>query len=103
MGVQKTLITQVYSNWKDATTELKRHAVCSYHKASAELIRNFVVIMDNKAPRVDLMLDKRAKEHLERHREVLRSILGCLEFCGRQGIALRGHWDDDTSTRPQET
>ncbi|XP_068704128.1 52 kDa repressor of the inhibitor of the protein kinase-like [Montipora foliosa] len=44
------------------------------------------------------MLDKKAKEQLERNREVLRSILRCLAFCGGQGIALRGHRDDDTST-----
>ena len=50
-GRAKTLITQVYSNWKDATVELKRHAVCSYHKASAEFMRNFVVTRDNKASR----------------------------------------------------
>ena len=61
-------------------------------------MRNFVVTMDNKASRVDLMLDKKAKEQLERNREVLRSILRCLEFCARQEIALRGHRDDETST-----
>lgn len=94
----KTLITQVDSSWKDATDELKRHAVCSYHKASAELMRNFAITMDNKASRVDLMLDKKAKEQLERNREALRSILRCLEFCGSQWIAIRGHRDDDTST-----
>ena len=51
----------MYSNWKDDTGELK-HAGCSYHKASAEFMRIFVVTMDNKASRVDLMLDKTAKE-----------------------------------------
>ena len=35
---------------------------------------------------------------MQRNRQVLRSILKCLEFCGRQGIALRGHRDDETSS-----
>ena len=61
-------------------------------------MRNFAVTMDKKASRADLMLDKKAKEQLERNKEALRFILRCLEFCGRQGIALSGHRDDDTST-----
>ena len=44
------------------------------------------------------MLDKKAKEQLARNREVSRSILRCLEFCGRQGIAFPDHRDNDTST-----
>ena len=31
------------------------------------------------------------KEKFEENREILTSIIKCLEFCGRQGICLRGH------------
>lgn len=33
---------------------------------------------------------------IERNRNILKPILKCIEFCGRRGIALRGHCDDDT-------
>ena len=35
---------------------------------------------------------------MTRNRSVLTSIIKCLEMCGWQGIALRGHRDDSTST-----
>ena len=33
---------------------------------------------------------------IEKNRHVLKSILKCIEFCGRRGITLRGHRDNDT-------
>ena len=32
--------------------------------------------------------------HIQKNRLVLKSIISAVEFCGRQGIALRGHRDD---------
>ena len=36
-------------------------------------------------------------QQVGRNCQFLKSIISCLEFCGRQGIALRGHKDDSTS------
>ena len=38
------------------------------------------------------------KEVIEKNRTFLTSILKCIESCGRNGLALRGHRDDATVT-----
>ena len=34
---------------------------------------------------------------MKKNQEFLTSIIECAEFCGRQGLALRGHRDDSTT------
>lgn len=46
--------------------------------------------------RIDATLTSGNQEIIQRNRQILMSIIKSLVFCGRQGIALRGHRDDDT-------
>ncbi len=46
--------------------------------------------------RIDHSLSSECAQQVERNRTVLKSTISCFEFCGRQGIALRGHRDDAT-------
>ena len=48
--------------------------------------------------RVDHCISMQIREQVASNRTFLKSIISCIEFCGRQGIALRGHRDDATST-----
>ncbi|XP_071835292.1 52 kDa repressor of the inhibitor of the protein kinase-like [Apostichopus japonicus] len=89
------LINKSYTNWKDALADLKKHSVCEYHKTSAALMESFVRTTQNEASRVDLMLNARKMEQIAKNRDVLRSILRCVEYCGRHGIAMRGHAGED--------
>lgn len=50
--------------------------------------------MNKPQCRVDQILSHGATQIVDRNREFLESIIRCLEFCGRQGIALRGQRDD---------
>ena len=88
---QKKLISEPNENWKDALEDLKNHASCKYHNNSMAKMWTY----ENYAYRIDLTIAEKSSRTFH---EVLRSLLKCLEFCGRQGIALRGHRDDDTST-----
>ena len=58
----------------------------------------FLGTYENYASRIDLTIAETSSRTFEQNREVLQSVLKCLEFCGRQGIALWGHRDDETST-----
>ena len=58
----------------------------------------FLGTYENYASRIDLAIAETSSRIFQQNQEVLRSVLKCLEFCGRQGIALRGHRDDETST-----
>lgn len=47
--------------------------------------------------RIDAKITEQAGVNFEKNVETLNSIIKCLEFCGRQGIPIRGHRDDSTS------
>ena len=40
-------------------------------------------------------MNSQAAEQVRKNMIFLTSILKCIEFCGRQGIDLRGHRDDN--------
>ena len=40
------------------------------------------------------MLTIASTELVEKNREYISSIISAIKYCGRQGIALRGHQDD---------
>ena len=52
--------------------------------------------MNNPEKDIGVAISGKNKEMFEENREILMS--KCLEFCGRQGISLRGYRDDNTSS-----
>lgn len=93
-GRAKLLIEKPYKNWKDSIADLKKHSVCDYHMTSATKMKYFVSTTENDAGRIDLLMNNKKREQIVKNREILKSILRCIEFCGRHGIALRGHEED---------
>ena len=81
----------------DALEDLKNHASCEYHCNSIAKMWAFLRTYENYASRIDLTIAETSSRTFQQNREVLRSVLKCLKFRGRQGIALRGH-RDETST-----
>ena len=58
----------------------------------------FVEIMENPERRVDFSVSTNAEMQVQNNRKSFKSILKCIEFCGRQGMVLRGHLDDDATS-----
>lgn len=58
-------------------------------------MHEFMKIMENEELGIDYILDRKLKERVEKNRTILKSIIRCLEYCGRRGIALTGHRDDE--------
>lgn len=94
----KKLITEAYQNWKDAVEDLKKHATCDYHMNAAAKMNAFVKTYEDPSNRIDLSITDDSCRRIQQNREILTSVLKCLQFCGRQGIVLRGHRDDDTNS-----
>lgn len=92
----KKFISEPYTNWKDALTDLKTHAGCGYHLSSMSRMMVFMQTHTNPARRIDLNISEETSVRVETNRQVLFAILKSLIYCGRQGISLRGHRDDDT-------
>lgn len=94
----KKLITEAYHNWKDAVEDLKKHATCDYHMNAAVKMNAFVKTYEDPLNRIDLSINDDSCKRVQQNSEILTSVMKCLWFCGRQGIALRGHRDDETSS-----
>ncbi|XP_078679498.1 52 kDa repressor of the inhibitor of the protein kinase-like [Branchiostoma floridae x Branchiostoma belcheri] len=97
-GQPSLLVKRPYTNWKDAKADMQDHdAKCQYHKNSLAKMTAFVETMQNPDRRIDLSMSSQSAERVEKNRAFLVSVLKCLELCGRQGFALRGHRDDSTA------
>ena len=95
---QKNLITTYYQNWKDAKSDLAAHAGFQYHRDSKARMDVFIeMMMKNPGRTVENQLSSIQETQIKKNRQFLISIIKCLEFCGRQGIGIRGHRDDSTS------
>ena len=84
-----------YQNWKDGKAYLMAHAHLHYHQGAGA--STFVYTMESPSLRVDLAVTDESQKLVKSNGSVLTSIIKCLEMCGWQGIALRGHRDDSTS------
>ena len=87
------LVKKPYQNWKDGKVDLTAHASVHYHQLSKARLMAFIVTMENPSQRVDFAINLEAQQLVKRNHAVLTSTVKSLEFCGRQGISLRGHRD----------
>ena len=62
-------------------------------------LNEFMRTMNNPEKRsIGVTISAQINEKFEESREILTSIVKCLEFCGRQVIGLRDHRDDNTTS-----
>ena len=98
-GRAQVLVTRSLVNWKDAVADMTTHSRLEYHLTSEAKMDAFLRTIEHPSERVDMLLSTAMQERVQKNRAVvLTSIVKCVELCGRQGIALRGHRDDNTST-----
>ena len=51
----------------------------------------------NPVRNVATILNKAHEEQVSRNAQVIKSLLKCISFCGKQGLSFRGHRDDSTA------
>ncbi len=86
------LVTESFSNWKNALEVFAKHAKYDYHIAATIDADNLTKTLTRQAS-VILQLDNARMKEIRENREKLIPIINTVLFCGRQGIALRGHRD----------
>ena len=90
------LVTKPYRNWKDAKSDLKTHSVTDAHVTATAKREAFMQTYQKPQIRINNVISQHNKGVIEKNRKFLSSILKCVELCGRNGMALRGHRDDST-------
>ena len=91
------LVNKPLTNFKKATEKLDKHFFeTQFHKLAVQAAMMFSKVQQNKTLSVDQQLNTLRQERIAQNRAKLRSIVETIIFCGRQGIALRGHRDYQT-------
>ena len=100
-SLDRTLVNRPLTNFKKASDKLREHfegigsaSARKYHLIAVERAETFKQVMENKITPVDQQLSKARSLTISRNKQKLKSIAETIIFCGRQGIALRGHRDD---------
>lgn len=94
-----------FDNWKKATGVFNEHEKKTFHRNSVLAAEYFLEILEGKKNPIDQDLDRGLREQVARNRKRLIPVITTVVWCGRQGVALRGHRDSgriDLSTEPAE-
>lgn len=89
------LVQSPLIKFKKALEVLASHEKTEYHKDTYARMVAFREYMSKKRESIAVQLNSLHAAQIQRNREVLKSIIATVELCGRQGIALRGHRDDE--------
>ena len=88
-------VTKPFKTWPKKTQALSTHAKASYHAASLAKMSEFVKRYKNPSQAIDTKLSSQAQKTIEENKKVIESLLHIVMLCGKQGLALRGHRDDN--------
>lgn len=89
------LVFEKFSNWHCAVEKFNNHQKTNYHITATLKVNEFLFVFENKQDSITVKLDSQLKLEIEQNRQILRPIIETILLCGRQGIALRGHVDND--------
>ena len=70
--------------------------ICRITQVSNTMVitKNFIKTMENPVAQVDNCISTEVETRVISNRKFLRTVIHAVEYCGRQGIVLRGHRDD---------
>ena len=92
-----SLVNKPFSIWTKQSSFFNRHEQLEYHQDSRTRMAAFIESCKNPVHSVATMLNKAHEEQVSRNAQVIKSLLKCVTFCGKQGISFRGHRDDSTA------
>lgn len=93
----RQFVTAPFKAWIKMSDKATAHARNDYHQSSMAKMNEFLRIYNNPSQGVNTLLDSEAHRIIERNRKVIESLLKIVILCGKQGLAFRGHRDDNVN------
>ena len=87
---EETFLTKGFVNWKDACASFWKHEASKYHIDAVE-------VFSKPQKNVGEMLSQARCEQKKLNGRMLMTILQNVQYLGRQGLALRGHNDEESN------
>lgn len=83
--------------WRSATSKLKSHNDSTGHKQSTLQFEGFITTRKNPEKAINRKLNKQEALLIRNNRDKMLPMIMCVEYLGKQNIALRGHRDDSAN------
>ena len=101
-GQQKLgiLVTKPFCTWTKQSTIFQKHEQSQYYQDSMARMLAFEETATIPSKNISSILDRNQQERILHNKEVLKTLFKCVLFCGKQGLALRDHRDDNTVDDP---
>ena len=93
-----SLVNKPFSLWTKQSSIFNSHEQLAYHQDSMTRMGAFKESCSNPMCNVATLLNKVHNEQVSRNAQVIKSLLKCVSFCGKQGLSFRGHRDDSTAS-----
>ncbi len=94
------LVNKPLTNFKKAIEKLNNHFFTKrFHRVAVQVAMLFQKVQLNQITSINQQISTLRQERVKQNRLKLRSIVETVVFCGRQGIALRGHRDDHSQVK----
>ena len=88
--IQQTFITKGFSDWKKAMDKFADHEKCSSHRHAVMQLQQSA-----STPSIDVQLSAQRAADQARARLALLKLISSVRFLARQGLALRGHDENE--------
>ncbi|KAF0688861.1 zinc finger MYM-type protein 1-like, partial [Aphis craccivora] len=91
------LVFEKFDNWKKALGVkgfFKTHEATEYHKTCQYKYDTFFAVKNNQVESVEVQVNNNLKKEIQENRNRIIPIIKTVLFCGKRGIALRGHRDE---------
>lgn len=93
-------VNQGCKDYKRMHEKQKCHNDTEYHKDAIFTSIGIKARFENPETSINVQIDKELKGRYNTYKHILKRIAQVIHFCGKQGIALRGHTEDTPNTNP---
>lgn len=87
---EETFLSKGFTNWKDACSSFRKHETSKYHVDAVHVITK-------PQKNVGEMLSQAHSQQKKLNGHMLMTVMQNIQFFGRQGLALRGHNDEESN------
>ena len=94
-------VTKPFKSWTNMTQKMTSHGKLDYHMTASMRMSEFLATYKHPSQAVNTRLDIQAQKQLEDNQHVLESLFKIVLLLGKQGLAFRGHRDDQVEWQEQ--
>ena len=84
-----------FKNWVVQSQKMNAHAKRDYHLTAMIRLKEFLTRYKNPTKSIDVAFERETQQRIEHNQKVLESLFRIVLLCGKQGLPLRGHRDDN--------